>query len=85
MGIGDSTDATGLIPSEVDNKAAKENQVFDRADGSLEAYNILIQDDDNNAFRLHQENNWSRKIDRQAAIRTAERVGKKFVNVGGLS
>ena len=25
MGIGDSTDATGLIPSEVDNKAAKEN------------------------------------------------------------
>ena len=69
--LGEGTDATGLILSEVDHNAANENQVFDRADGALEAYNPSIQDDGNNVVHLCQENNCSRKIDRQAAIRTA--------------
>ena len=35
--LGDGTDTTGLILSEVDHKAANENQEFDRVDGALEA------------------------------------------------
>ena len=77
--LGEGTDATGLILSEVDHKAANENLLFNRANRSLEAYDPLIQDDDKNTVRLIQEKNWSCKLDRQAAIRTAERVGKKFV------
>ena len=50
----DGTDATGLILSKVDHKAANENQAFDRANGSLEAYNPSIQDDDNKAVRLRR-------------------------------
>ena len=48
----DGTDATGLIISEVNHKAGNENIVFERSDGALEAYDRLIQDDDNNAIRL---------------------------------
>ena len=66
--LGDGTDATVLIFSEVDHKAANENQVFDRTGGALEAYNPSIQDNGNTVIRLRQENNWSRKLDRQAAI-----------------
>ena len=36
--LGDGTDATGLILSKVDHKAANANQVFDRANGALKAY-----------------------------------------------
>ena len=64
----DGTNSTGLILSEVYHKAANENQVSGRANGALGAYNPLIQDDNNNAVRLRQENNWSRNLDRQAAI-----------------
>ena len=53
--------------------------MFNRDDRALEAYKPSIQDYDNNAVRLHQEKKWSRKLDRQAAILTAKRVGKKFV------
>ena len=77
--LGDGTDTTGLILSKVDHKAANENQVFDRSDRALEAYNPLIQDDNNNNICLRQENNWSFKLDRQSAIRTAMHVGKKFI------
>ena len=77
--LGDGTDTTGLILYEVDHKVANKNQAFDRDNGSLEAYNPSIQDNNNNAIHLRQEKNWSRKLDCQAAIRTAERVGKKFV------
>ena len=77
--LGDGNDATGIILSKVDHKAENENQAFDRANGALEAYNPSIQDDDNNAIRLRQEKNWSRKLNRQANIRTAKRVRKKFV------
>ena len=77
--LGDGNNATGLILSKVDHKAENENQAFDRANGALEAYNPSIQDDDNNAIRLRQEKNWSRKLNRQANIRTAKRVRKKFV------
>ena len=38
INLGGGTDATGLILSEVDHKAANKNQVFDHADGALEAY-----------------------------------------------
>ena len=79
INLGDSTDATVLILSEVDHKAENENQAFDHAKGALEAYNPSIQDDNNNAVRLRQKKNWSCKIDRQASIRTAERVRKKFL------
>ena len=79
INLGDTTNYTGLILSEVDHKAANENQALDCSDGALEAYNPSIQDDDNNALRLLQEKNWSRKLNRQAAIRTAERVENKFV------
>ena len=37
INLGDSTDAMGLILSEVDHKAANTNQVFDRANVSLYA------------------------------------------------
>ena len=77
--LGDGTDTTGLILSEVDHKAANANQVFDQDNGAIEAHNPSIQDYDNNAVRLHQEKKWSRKLDRQAAILTAKRVRKKFV------
>ena len=77
--LGECTDTTGLILSKVDQKAANKNQVFDRYAGALKAYDPSIQDYDNNAVRLHQEKKWSRKLDRQAAILTAKRVGKKFV------
>ena len=60
----------------VEHKAENANQVFARANRSLEAYDPLIRDDGNNAIRLRQEKNWYRKIDHQAAIRTANRVGK---------
>ena len=77
--LGDNTNAMGLILSKVDHKAANENQVFDRANRSLQAYNPSIQEDDNNAVHLLQEKNWYRKLDRQVTIQTTERVGKKFV------
>ena len=77
--IGDGTNATGLIFSEVDHKLANKNQAFDHANRALEAYKPSIQDNDNSAVRIIQEKNWSRKLNCQAAIRTAERVGKKFV------
>ena len=35
---GDGTDATGLILSKDDHKAANANQVFDQSDRALEAY-----------------------------------------------
>ena len=69
----------GLILSEVDHKVANSKQVFDRDDGALEAYDSSIQDDDKNSVRLHQEKKCSRKLDLQAAILSAKRVGKKFV------
>ena len=53
--------------------------MFNQADRALKAYNPSIQDNENNAIRLRQEKTWSRKLHRQAAIRTAKRVGKKFV------
>ena len=68
INLGDSTNATGLILSDVDHKAANTNQVFDCADGSLEAYNPSIKDDNNNTVRLCQEKNWFCKLDCQAAI-----------------
>ena len=77
--LGNGTDATGLILSEDDHKSANGGHVFDQADRALEAYDPSIRDDDNNAVRLRQEKTWSCKLDRQAAIQTAERVGKKFV------
>ena len=39
INLGDGTNATGLKLSEVDHKAADTNQVFNRANGALEAYN----------------------------------------------
>ena len=77
--IRDSTNATGLILSEVDHKTANKNQAFDRDDGLFKAYNPSIEDNGNNAVRLRQDKNWSCKLDLQATIRTAERVGNKFV------
>ena len=76
---GDGNNSTGLILSKVDNNTANANQVFDPADGALEVYDPSIWDKDNNFIFLLQEKNWSRKIDLQAAIQTAERVGNKFV------
>ena len=77
--LGGGTDAMGLILSEVNHTAANANQVFDQANEALEAYSPSIRDADNNAVRLRQEKKWSRKLDLQAAIQTAELVGKKFV------
>ena len=51
--------------------------MFDLANGSLEAYDPSIQDNDNDAVRLRQEKTWPHKLDIQADIRTAERMGKK--------
>ena len=51
---GDGTDATGLILSEDNHKAANGNQVFNQSDGALEAYNPSIQYNKNNAVRLLQ-------------------------------
>ena len=77
--LGGGTNATGLILSEVDYKAANASQVFGRADGALEAYDPSIRDNNNSAVRLPQEKKWSLKLDCQAVIRTSKRVGKKFV------
>ena len=77
--LGDGTGATGLTLSKVDHKAANANQVFDRADRALEAYDPSIRDNNNNAVRLRQEKKWSCKLDHQASIQTANRLGKKFV------
>ena len=66
--LGDGTEATGLILSKVDHKAANKNQAFDRADGALEAYNPSIQYAGNNAVCLRQDKNWSCKLDIQASI-----------------
>ena len=77
--LGDGTNTTGLIISKIDHKAANENQMFDLADGALETYDPSIQDNENNAVRLRQKKNWPCKLDRQAAIQTAERVEKKCV------
>ena len=52
--LGYGTDATGLILSKVDHKAANANQVFDRSDGALEAYDPSIRDDENNSVCLRQ-------------------------------
>ena len=52
--LGDGNNATGIILSEVDHKAENKNQVFDRTDRALEAYNPSIQDDNNNVIRLRQ-------------------------------
>ena len=78
INIGDCNDATGLILFEDDHEAENGNQVFDRSDGALEAYDPSIQDNNNNAVRLLQEKTWYRKLDRKMAIRTAERMGKKI-------
>ena len=75
----DGTNATGPILSKFNQKAVNTNQVFDRADGALEAYNPSIWDEDNNSVRPLQEKKCSRKLDLQAVIRTAERAEKKFV------
>ena len=80
--LGGNTNATVLILPEADHKAANGNQVFDRADRALKTYNSSIQDDDNNAVRLHQNKTWSHKHDCQAEIRSANRVGNKFVLSG---
>ena len=40
--LGDGTNATSLILSEVDHKAENSNQVFDQAEGALEAYDPSI-------------------------------------------
>ena len=77
--LGDGIDATGLILSEINHKAANANQVFGCADGALEAYNPLIQDNKYNSVCLLQEKNCSRKLNCQAAIQTAEHVRNKFV------
>ena len=53
--LGGGTDVTGRILSEDDHKTANTNQVFDQADGALEAYDPSIQDDENNAVHLRQE------------------------------
>ena len=79
INLGGGTDATGLILYKDDHKAANGNQVFNRANRALKAYDPSIQDDENNAFHLRKEKTWSCKIDRQAAIRTAKRVGNKLV------
>ena len=62
--LGDGTNATSLILSEDDHKAANTNQLFSRSDRALEAYEPSIQDDENNAVHLLQDKTWSRKIDR---------------------
>ena len=55
--LGDSTDATGLILSEDDHKAANRGHLFDQPDGTLEAYNPSIRDNDKNTVCLRQEKN----------------------------
>ena len=77
--LGEGTDGTGLILSKVYHKVVSANQVFDRADEALEAYEPSIRDNDNKAICLRQEKKCSCKLDRQADIQTAERVEKKFV------
>ena len=62
INLRDSTNTTGLILSEVDHKTENKNQMFDRADGEIEAYDPSIQDGNNNTVRLRQEKNWSRKL-----------------------
>ena len=79
INLGDGTNTTGLILSKNDQKAANRNQVFDRADRALEAYDLSIQDNNNTAVNLCQEKTWSCNLDRQVSIQTAERLGKKFV------
>ena len=66
--LGDGTDATGLILSKENHKAANVDQVFNRADGSLEAYDPSIRDDDKNTVPLLQDKTWYRKFDFQVAI-----------------
>ena len=77
--LGNGTNATGLILSKDDHKAANRDKLFDQANGALEAYDPSIQDNNNNAVRLRREKKWSRNIDCQAAIRTSKHVGKKLV------
>ena len=67
INLGDGTDIIGLILSEADHKAANENQLFERANIAVEAYNPSIKDN-NNAVRLRQEKKWSCNLDRQPAI-----------------
>ena len=78
INIGDGTNVTSLIYSEDNHKVANRGQVFDQSDGSFETYNPSIQEDDNNTVRIRQEKIWSLKLDRQVAIQTAKRMGKKF-------
>ena len=66
--LGNGTNATGLILSKDDHKAANRDQLSDQANGALEAYDPSIQDDDNNAVHLRQDKTWSRKLDFQEAI-----------------
>ena len=40
--LGEGTNTTSLILSKFDHKAANANQLFDRANGALEAYNPSI-------------------------------------------
>ena len=77
--LGDGTNTTGLILPKDYHKAANRGQVFDRANGSLEDYDTSIKDNYNNTVRLRQDKTLSRKLDCQAEIQTAKRVGKKFV------
>ena len=55
INLGGGTDATGLVLSKDNHKAANRGHLFDQADGTLEAYDPSIRDDDKNAVRLRQE------------------------------
>ena len=53
--LGGGTDATGLILSKDDHKAANSKQVFDQADRAPEAYDPSIRYNKNNVVRLRQD------------------------------
>ena len=54
INIGDGTNTTGLILSKDNHKLSNRGQMFDRANGSLEAQNPSIKDDGNNSVHLRQ-------------------------------
>ena len=55
INLGDGTNATGLVLSEDDHKAANRGHLFDQSDRTLEAYDPSIRDDDKNSVCLRQE------------------------------
>ena len=75
--LGDSTN-TGLILYKDDHNAMNAKELFNRSDGEIEAYNPSTWNNDKNDVCLRQDKTWSRKLDLQAAIRTAKFMGKKF-------